>query len=88
MISFVLNLPHTLIGLILALISVPYSIKWNGKPQAFVISVKSFWWTVGYMKRARAMAIGHAVLLGPNLEDKDLEHELIHVEQHQRMPLI
>ena len=40
------------------------------------------------MKHTRAMAFGHVVMLGPNLEDKDLEHELIHVEQHQRMPLI
>lgn len=34
------------------------------------------------------MAIGHVVLLGPRLEDKDLEHELVHVVQYQRMPLI
>jgi hypothetical protein len=40
------------------------------------------------MKNARASAIGHVVILGPNLEDKDLEHELIHVEQYERMPLI
>lgn len=42
----------------------------------------------GYMKKARATAFGHVVLLGPNLEDKDLEHELIHVEQFEREPLI
>lgn len=40
------------------------------------------------MKRARAMAIGHVVLLGPKLEVKDLEHELVHVSQHQRVPII
>lgn len=40
------------------------------------------------MKGLRATAMGNIVLLGPNLEDKDLEHELIHVEQHMRYPLI
>jgi len=40
------------------------------------------------MKNARAMAIGSVVLLGSNALDKDLEHELVHVEQSQRMPFI
>ena len=40
------------------------------------------------MKNARAMTIGHVVLLGPNLENKDLEHELVHIEQYQRAPII
>ena len=40
------------------------------------------------MKGARAMAIGNTVLLGPTIEDHDLEHELVHVTQYQRMPLI
>jgi hypothetical protein len=34
------------------------------------------------------MAIGHLVILGPNLEKYDLEHELVHVEQYMRFPII
>jgi hypothetical protein len=34
------------------------------------------------------MAIGHAVMLGPQELPKDLEHELIHVKQYDREPLI
>lgn len=88
MIGFILNIPYTLAGLIMGLISIPKNISFRTNPYSFVMNVKKFWWTVGYMKNARAMAMGHVVLLGPNLDDKDLEHELVHVEQHQRMPLI
>ena len=62
--------------------------KFNKKPVAFVLNVKKFWWVFGYMRHARAMTIGNVIFLGPNIEDKDLEHELVHVEQHQRAPLV
>ena len=86
--SFILNFPYTIIGLIAAFISVPRKINLNKNPYAIIFRVKSFWWAVGYIKHARAMAIGNMVLLGPNIEDKDLEHELIHVEQYLRVPII
>jgi len=34
------------------------------------------------------MTIGHVVLLGSRVIDRDLEHELVHVHQYERMPLI
>ena len=34
------------------------------------------------------MAIGHVILLSPKIEDFDLEHELIHVQQYDQEPLI
>lgn len=34
------------------------------------------------------MALGHVVMLGPLEKEKDLEHELIHVEQWIREPFI
>ncbi len=88
MLGFILNIPWTIIGLIGALISMPIKVGFRTNPYAFVFTVKKFWWAIGYMKNARAMAIGHVVLLGPNLENKDLEHELVHVEQYQLLPLI
>jgi len=42
----------------------------------------------GLMKGARAVTIGHIVLLSPKMKEKDLEHELVHVAQYQRAPLI
>lgn len=53
-----------------------------------VFEIKRFWWQFGYMKDVRAANIGHVVLLGPKLAPKDLEHELIHVEQYMRYPFI
>ena len=88
MIGFILNIPYTLIGLIVGIFSIPSSVEFRKNPYAIVVKIKNFWWVFGYMKNARAMAIGHVVLLSPKIEDRDLEHELVHVQQHQRMPLI
>ncbi len=87
-ISFMLNMPYTLAGLLAGIVSGPRSVSGNREHFAIVLEVRGFWWAQGYMKGARAMAIGHVVLLGPRLEPGDLEHELVHVEQHIRRPLI
>jgi len=89
-IVFILNLPWTIIGLLTALASFPQSISLSSRPGAIVIHVRSFWWYswLPGQKRMRAAAIGHVVLLGPRADDKDLAHELIHVEQLNRLPFI
>jgi len=87
-VSFILNIPYTIIGLLISLISMPTELHAKSNPYTIIIHVKSFWWAFGYLKNARAMAIGHVVLLGQKLERNDLEHELIHIEQYQRMPLL
>ncbi len=87
--SFILNFPYTFIGLLVSIISLPrLKIDFNARHLAIIIYARSFWWAFGYMNGARAMAIGHVVILGPNLEKYDLEHELVHVEQHMRFPII
>ena len=88
MIGFILNIPYTIVGLMIALVSVPTGVKFRTNPYAFIINIKKFWWAIGYIKNMRAMAFGNLILLGPNLENKDIEHELIHVEQFQRIPLL
>jgi len=72
----------------MGLLSAPKDLSFNRHPYALVLNVRKFWWEFGYIKGARAMAIGHTVLLGPNVENKDLEHELVHVEQYARVPLV
>lgn len=88
--NYLLNLPWTLLGLLCSLLSLPKKVILNRNPKAFVVSVQSFWWYswLPGMKGARAMAIGNVILLGPNILDKDLEHELVHTEQFNREPLI
>ncbi len=39
-------------------------------------------------KGVRAITNGHVIQLGPLEREKDLEHELIHVEQAEREPFI
>lgn len=39
-------------------------------------------------KGVRAITNGHIIQLGPLELEKDLEHELIHVEQYEREPFI
>ncbi len=88
MLGFILNIPWTLIGLILAVISGPSHAGFKKKEKAIILQITKFWWEAGYLKNARAMAMGHVVLLGPKIEKGDLEHELVHVRQFDRFPLI
>ena len=88
MIGFILNIPYTVVGLVAGLVSIPKIIELREKPYAIVLKVKSLWWALGYMKGARAVSIGHTILLSPKIEDRDLEHELVHVQQYDRAPLI
>jgi hypothetical protein len=40
------------------------------------------------MKNARAANVGHVILLGQKTEPLDKEHELVHVSQYMKYPLI
>jgi hypothetical protein len=55
-----------------------------------IITVKSFWWQnwLRGHKGVRAMSIGSVIILGQNLLENDLEHEVIHVEQSIREPFL
>lgn len=88
MISFLLNIPYTLIAFLFGLTCFPTSIMFNKKPFAIILKVRNFWWRFFIYKHSRAMAAGSTVLLGPKKEKNDLEHELIHVRQYQRSPFI
>lgn len=89
-IALILNMPWTLAGLILGLISIPRKIKFLFNSDAIVLRVRSFWWYswLSKAKGIRAMAVGNIVLLGQSILQGDLEHELVHVSQFMREPLI
>lgn len=88
MISFLLNLPYTAFGLLLALALRPVSIKWGRNPYRFVLHVKSDLFGVAYTRGWRGLTAGHTIILNPREEQKDLEREIIHVRQYERLPLI
>lgn len=86
--ALILNLPWTILCLIGGLLALPSKIifsRW-----VIVLSVKSFWWYTWLpnMNGVRAMAMGNVILLGSNILDKDFEHELVHIKQFQKEPLI
>lgn len=88
MISFILNIPYTLIGILIALCLLPKTVKWGSKPYRIVFEVKNDSFGLSYAKGWRGMTVGHTIILNPQVEEKDLEHEIIHVDQYQRLPLI
>lgn len=88
MISFVLNFPYTLVGVVLALFLRPKSWSWGKKPFYIVVEVSSDSFGFGYLRGWRGMTVGHTIILNPRVEEKDFEHELIHVKQYDRLPLV
>lgn len=86
--SFILNLPYTFFGIIVALILRPCKFNLHRKPFAFIFRVRNDSYGIGYIKGWRGVTIGNVVILNPREEENDLEHELIHVEQNARLPLI
>ena len=46
------------------------------------------WWRFGYLKGARAITLGNIIILGPKIEEFDLGHEITHVYQYLKYPLI
>lgn len=87
---FLLNFPWSVIGLITALISLPKRIKFSKSPPAIIFYINSFWWYrwIPRFKKVRGITNGHVVSLSDEADDLDLKHELIHVEQNMRYPLI
>lgn len=88
LILFILNLPFSLTGIIPLVLSGPKNFKLFKNPIALVFNINSFWWTFGHMKNARAMTIGHVILMGPKRLKNDFEHEIIHVKQSEKYPVI
>ena len=87
-IAFLLNLPYTLLGVLLALFLRPSKVEFAKEPYRIVFTVRNESFGPGYTKGWRGMTCGHTILLNPRVEDKDLEHEIIHVRQYERLPLI
>lgn len=89
-ISFALNACWTLLGLVASLLSLPYKVGFKRRPLALVVFVRSFWWSdwAKAYKGRRATTCGNVVLIGTTADDKDIEHELIHVKQYDAAPFI
>ena len=87
---FLLNVPWTLTGVLAALLSIPRKVALSKYPPAIIFYVRSFWWYrwIPGQEGVRAMATGNVVQMSKWADDLDLKHELIHIEQCMRYPLI
>ena len=83
-----LNIPYTLCGVFLALFLRPKNLKWGKNPYYIVVKVRKDSIGFGFLCGWRGMTVGHTIILNPREEEKDFEHELIHVRQYNRLPLI
>lgn len=86
--AFILNLPWTLVGFFTAIISFPTKVELFKQKFVFVFRVSNFWWYKFIHPGVRAMTHGHVILLNPQADDLDLKHELVHIEQFNKHPLI
>jgi hypothetical protein len=86
MVAGLLNVPWTLIGLLVAAISLPSGVRLHHKPFVLIFTIKCFWWKG--RRKARATTSGYVVLLSPEADGKDLMHELVHVQQYVREPFV
>lgn len=88
MIPFLLNLPYTIVGILAAVVCLPYSVSFHSQPYAIIFKVHKCWWAIGFYKKMRAATTGHVILLTDKMTKNDLEHEIIHVRQYQKYPFI
>ena len=89
LLSLLLNLPWTIMGIFLASISIPISLRFKAQPYALIFRVSNLnWWSRIYGREGvRAAALGNVILLGQTTAG-DLEHELMHIKQAMHRPLI
>ena len=88
-VAFILNIPWTLIGFILGLLSFPRNITFCMSDHTIIMRVKRLWLTEMVMKsRVSGNAIGNVLLLTQNADDEVYRHECIHVRQFGQAPFI
>lgn len=87
---FILNLPWTIALILISPLFSPRKVELHSKPLAIIIYVQVF----RYYRRlpglsgVRAMTLGSVILLSPDILEKDLDHELVHIKQHQQVPFL
>lgn len=87
--AFVLNIPWTFVGLLYGLLSLPRRIKLNKNPAVVVVNVKRLW--LGEIllgRRIKGTTVGNTVLLSDVADSFTYSHEIAHVAQFEKRPLI
>ncbi len=88
LLCFFLNIFWSLLGILIAIFHMPYSIRYNLEYHAIIIRVKNTWildMMPGY-RHWRWITMWNVVVLNHREEYWDELHECIHVEQFMRYP--
>jgi hypothetical protein len=89
MISFILNLIWSLLGLAVAIISLPTKIGFESIAEVLVTETERLWIGEIFLRRKiKGMTFGNLVLLSKAKDELTLKHELAHVRQYNKMPFI
>src|SRR3989338_1675608 len=88
-IVFILNFPWSLLGLFYGLLLFPASIKMDKAELVIIVKVKRLWVNEIFLRRrCRGFTLGNTVLLSDVANSNTYGHEVVHVEQFTKMPLL
>lgn len=87
--SWCANLPYTMFGIAVGLISIPRSvhIEYVLEVPVVVLHVRTLRWMFLF-PRVRGVTFANTVLIGPLATPTVLSHELVHVEQFLKRPVV
>ena len=89
-ISLILNIPWSIVGIVLAVTSLPVKINsFVSSSLTLVIDVKRVWLIeIFYKGRIKGVALGNIVLLSNVAEPATIKHELVHSKQFINYPFV
>lgn len=89
LLAFILNIPWTLMGLFYGLVSLPKKVKFDKDLFTVIVNVKRLWLSEIFLRRrVSGFTAGNTVLLSDLADDFTYGHEILHIDQFKRIPLI
>ena len=88
-IAIVLNFPWSLLGFFYGALSLPANIKIDKAQSVIIVKVKRLWINEIFLgRKVRGFTLGNTVLLSDITDGNIYSHEIIHVEQFTKIPLL
>lgn len=88
-IAVILNLPWSLLGLFYGIFCCPTSIGTDRQALVIIMKVKRLWVSEIFLgQRVGGFTLGNTILLSNAADDNIYGHEIIHVKQFTKLPII
>lgn len=88
-VALILNFPWSLLGSFYGLILLPMSIKIDKTELVIIVKVKRLWLNEIFLgRKVRGFTLGNMVLLSGMAESNTYGHEIVHIEQFTKAPLL